>query len=794
MIGLGVHRYYRERDARGDEAGTSPGARVVSAVVPKLAERIVEFVEAGLNGKPQHRSWTIPFLLEVDPHAAAYIAARTTLNAVVTCKPLASAAGHVGSMLDNHVRLTLLGSDHPGLLNTTLRLIQTRNRVHRQGALRRAAREAGVSGLDWSQQQRTMVGMKLIDLLLEVQPDMAEIALRRQGKRTVYYVEGKREFIAKLEEAHERCAIASPVYMPMLVPPRDWTTPTNGGYLDEELNRQVNLVRVLHRATLDDVFSTNMPEVYDAVNSLQRTPWRVNQGVFKVFETLRDEQSQLAGLPFGDDEEPPARPADIPADVPLGDLSKDQQKRLKAWKVEAAAVYQGNAKRLSKRLGMVQTAYVAATMRDEEEFYFPYNLDFRGRLYSVPTGLTPQGDDLSKGLLEFARGKPLGEDGAYWLAVHVANVFGEADKLPLDERVQWTLDNEEAILDSGLRPLDGARFWATADGGDTAWTALAACREWTGYVLSGRSPEYVSHLPIAMDGSCSGLQHFSAMLRDSRGAAAVNLLPDGVCHDIYSEVAAKVELCLDDSAAGNSWRGKVVRKVVKQPCMTFAYSVTSRGMRDQIIDALNKLDDTGNYLDGLTYVEGANYLAPIVEECIRDTVVAAAGAMDWLQKAAEAASAEDLPIMWSTPTGFPVVQDRRKLKSKQVKVWFQGERVRLSVAEPTHALDKRAQRAGIAPNFVHSMDAAHLMRTVNAAVAEGIEDFAMIHDSFGCHAADTSEFNHLIRREFVRLYEEDVLAKFKAQTERQLLCELPDMPEKGDFELESVMDSDFFFA
>ena len=33
--------------------------------------------------------------------------------------------------------------------------------------------------------------------------------------------------------------------------------------------------------------------------------------------------------------------------------------------------------------------------------------------------------DLSRGLLQFAGGKPLGKDGLAWLEVHLANVYDE---------------------------------------------------------------------------------------------------------------------------------------------------------------------------------------------------------------------------------------------------------------------------------------------------------------------------------------------------------------------------------
>ena len=39
-----------------------------------------------------------------------------------------------------------------------------------------------------------------------------------------------------------------------------------------------------------------------------------------------------------------------------------------------------------------------------------------------------------------------------------------------------------------------------------------------------------------MDGSCNGLQNFSAMLRDEVGGKAVNLIPSDKPQDVYMEV------------------------------------------------------------------------------------------------------------------------------------------------------------------------------------------------------------------------------------------------------------------
>jgi DNA-directed RNA polymerase len=62
----------------------------------------------------------------------------------------------------------------------------------------------------------------------------------------------------------------------------------------------------------------------------------------------------------------------------------------------------------------------------------------------------------------------------------------------------------------------------------------------------------VSGLPVAQDGSCNGLQHFSALLRDEIGGKAVNLIPGDVPEDVYQRIADKVLSKLEERCA-YSW-------------------------------------------------------------------------------------------------------------------------------------------------------------------------------------------------------------------------------------------------
>src|SRR5690606_2015988 len=120
-----------------------------------------------------------------------------------------------------------------------------------------------------------------------------------------------------------------------------------------------------------------------------------------------------------------------------------------------------------------------------------------------------------------------------------------------------------------------------------------------------------------------------------------------------------------------------------------------------------------------------------------EVVIAARAAMDWLKEASKVASSAGMPVTWTTPAGFPVLQEYREETGVRVTAHIGGRQCNLIVNIAGTKLDRRRQTLGISPNFVHSCDASHMMLTTCLAAANGITSFAMIHDSYGTHAGNT---------------------------------------------------------
>ena len=121
-------------------------------------------------------------------------------------------------------------------------------------------------------------------------------------------------------------------------------------------------------------------------------------------------------------------------------------------------------------------------------------------------------------------------------------------------------------------------------------------------------------------------------------------------------------------------------------------------------------------------------------------------------------------LTWTSPTGFPIENSYCEEHDVITVNLKRGEvRIRHDIL-PDGCTDKvKLPKAldSAAPNFIHSLDAAHLVRTVNAAVAEGITDILTVHDSFYCLAPQATRFRDIILEQLAELYRDDPLAELR---------------------------------
>jgi DNA-directed RNA polymerase, mitochondrial len=793
---------------KGRESETTYGHALITRAIMPIAKGIREFLASESGSKAGRKPVAVQYLSLIEPEVAAFIAAKGVLDGIMTKQRLQGVAVKIGGMIEDEIRFQAFEEakrinpktgeeEHLKAYYLKVRNnlnTETSHYGHKRKVMLHSMQKMGVEWQDWSQTDRLHLGIKLVELVEQTTAVVERTMFVNRGKKEYYLsaTEVTLEWIkGKTDWGELMCAL----YQPMLIPPLDWDGPTGGGYLgaggwgkEAQPLGKLKVVKTRNKAYLEELYVQDLSLVYGSLNAIQKTAWKVNSDVLKVqTEMWRSSSHAIAGFPPRENQEKPAKPTDIETNL----------ESRKVWKRAAHKIIRENFKLGSKRLQVDMTIRMAEKFVNEEAIYFPHTLDFRGRIYAVPVGLNPQGHDIAKGLLTFAQGKPLGgERSANWLAIHGSNLFG-FDKVSLEERVEWVRQNQEHIVKSTEAPLDYL-WWEQAD---KPWQFLAFCFEWVGYLKQGLS--FVSCLPIALDGSCNGLQHFSAMLRDPIGGAAVNLTPSDKPRDIYQTVADKLieKLKVDRSTMAHLWLTfGITRKTTKRPVMVVPYGGTRHSGRDYILEYVNERLSVPGVVnlfgDSKAIFAACNFLSAYLWDSIRETVVAARDAMDWLQKVSAIVAKEEKPLNWTAPSGFKVQQAYPNTQKRTVKTQIAGTLVYLNLLEELPTLDRRRQAQGISPNFVHSLDAAALVFTVNACTGMGIESFAMIHDSYGTLAADTDTLRECLRQSFAAMYQFDVLEIFRDEIQAGLPegVKLPPLPTKGTLDINLVLQSDFFFA
>lgn len=784
MRARGKERYYAETTSaemenRGSE--TTYARKLIPAYFLPLADIIQKYLSIRSAG---HLGKYKSLIRGCTPEQCAFFTLQVVFNSIMNGKQLQHVANAIGTRLEDEQRFALFYTKNPGYVQTILdnwEDSKTKSQRHRSQTLSAMMTKQGHPWNKWTNVERMQVGLGLLDCVQKCSNILLIKSEFIRGK-TYTMLYPTPECLEWIQTHTELMSVLRPQFTPCIVPPQEWTSLYSGGYYSPDVQDIVPLVKFrspIHKKKLEEA-ELSVP--MEALNILQNTGYSINNRVLGVLKDVWKSNAQI--------DLPPTQPYSMPK-CPFNvqdksELNDEELLELKAWKSEMTALHTLETARVSKCLQTVRVLQLAEQYRKTEAFWYPLQMDFRGRVYTTVNGLSPQGTGFSKSLLHFVQEKPVTSDNAYrWFLIHGANCYG-FDKLTFDGRVQAIQTLHKQIITIANDPLGARDLWKDAD---DPWMFLAWAFEYSDIHTNGKT---TSRLPVFLDGSCNGLQHFSALLRDSHGARFTNVSPSDKPSDIYQEVADKVNaklLSSTDQTAKEWLEFKVTRVVTKKPVMTLPYGATKQNCVYSIVQSIL---DSNTQVFSCTPFKAALYLAPIVWESIESTVESATTAMSWLKGVASTAARAKVPMMWTPPNGLPVVHASYEVDVMKIKSILSTQNViKIGAFSDRLALHKMVN--GASPNFVHSLDASHLMATVTAGARKGLTSIACVHDSFGTHACDTGTLHKCIQEEFYNMYSShDPLQELKNTMEEFIT--LPDVPIKGDLDIATVLESEYIFS
>jgi len=794
MATLGVGRYRAKLESaksRESELESRHGQRLMRSMLPKYVEGIAEW-QKSVDKYDRKARYQLD-MLELEPKVIGYIAIKSVLDSISKRRPMSQVSIFLGARIEDELRCRFLCETNEEkaegiLLGAKRRRGDTAKLRHLRGSMRHETDKRGMPEWSkWALRDKLNMGLNMVELLRDTTGIIEYIyILENRRKRPTRYVTATPELLQWIEDYNTDRELLEPFWLPTVEVPKDWENVWDGGYDASAVHLPVVPFIKTRNMDLLRKIDGSLSEPMAAVNIIQQTPWRVNDRVLDVMNWSWDNNLAIGDIPSRKDEELLPTPSDI----------KTNPDANREWRRQAAKIYDLNLSTKSRRLLISKTLHLADKFRGSR-FFYPSQTDFRGRVYNIPSFLNIQGGDPSRGLLEFHRTEKIKtKEDARWLAIHGANVFGN-DKITLLEREEWAYGFSATAQRIATNPREELS-WADAD---KPWQFLAWCFEWAEWTKEGKLN---TRLPVSMDATNNGLQILSLLMRDRDGAYATNVSQTDTPQDIYGVVAARVISKLEEGAKEGDAVAKewltfgIDRKLAKRPTMVWPYGGTFYSCRAYVDewyqDCIRKEQRTNPFSEDLRY-KVTGYLAKLVWEAINETLDKPKQCMEWLQGIANLMSDKKLSIEWKTPSGFPVLQDYKGYTSKSVNTKISGRATYVCFRQEKDKLCRRSQRNGISPNFVHSLDATLLTKSVIEAHKEGVYDFAMIHDSFGTHSNNCEKFARILRAQTFSIFSVDLLRDLRAQLlASDETLDIPEPPEYGDFDPSEVLASTYFFS
>ena len=792
MRDRGIRRFRKrltEHKQRGEESFTNYGKTLLSNSIRPFSEGIKSFCEEGkkVSGvQPIARK----LLSLLEPDIIALIASKSIINCITISRRLTSAAINVASKIEDEVALRTFEEEKPehyGIVKADLDA-RSSGYQYKRRKLRESSQKNNIEWTVWTRSEKVHVGYKLIELMC-VHTGLCDVETIIKKNRREKKLVPTQQTMDWINNRNDFLEVLAPEYFPTIVAPRRWEegSTKGGGYYSRHI-KPLTLVKYRKRENLKHLENIEMPMVYKAVNAQQDTPYKINTFILDVLDKAWEKNIAIGGLPIAELLSLPVRPHDIETNKLARQL----------YRIESVKVHTDNARQKSKRLLFAKVRWMAHMIK-EKIFYHAHTLDFRSRCYQVTNYLNIQGVDFAKALHLLGTGKKITAEnkGDYWLAVTGAALFG-VDKVTREEQLKWVDENLELFKKIQEDPFVN-REWEIAD---KPFQFLAWVNEWVSFKNVGYG--YLSTFICNQDGSCNGIQHYSGILKHTASARAVNLGKSEKPQDVYTVVKDTVIenlKTMTDNPFAKLWlQFKVKRSTVKRAIMTSPYGSTRYSCSDFVDEDLVKRKDQGDeHPFGSSSFQACTFLSGVIWDSMGEVLSSARLGMSFLQNCAKVLSKNGHAIRWTNPVGFPVIQDYPEFKSMRVKTRMFGEIIKPRINVETEKYSVLRASNGLPPNFIHSQDSAHMMKVVCKAYDKGISHFCNVHDSFGTLAADSQVLADTIRETFVELYDNDCpLEGFKVSIEPTLSEEqrkkLPTVPEKGDFNIKEVLQSEFFFA
>jgi DNA-directed RNA polymerase len=204
----------------------------------------------------------------------------------------------------------------------------------------------------WNTSKKAKLGVWLL-ICCETCTGLINTVNRKLGKnQTPKYVEATKATLDWIEKVNSKEEILSPLYWPTIIQPRKWKGVYNGGYWNTVI-KQLPLIKTRNTNLLEEYNNRTdeMASMYQAVNHIQDTPWRINKNLYNLLKEIKEKGLSIGKLPPMEPLEEPISP------VPDKDATEwlanpENKERFIHFKREKERIKTYNVRTQSKRIAV----------------------------------------------------------------------------------------------------------------------------------------------------------------------------------------------------------------------------------------------------------------------------------------------------------------------------------------------------------------------------------------------------------------------------------------------------------
>jgi DNA-directed RNA polymerase len=264
MLRGGLDRYNKEVNdakAKGQESTTLYGLVLQQKYISAVSELINEDVRLMTSGKAGNHQTGLKLICQCLPTKAfdngvfldnrpeiwdtcSLIILKNTIDGISDDTTINKLAINIGLGLMHEARITQFQTQNKDSYTKTSRKLAGKNIPQNANRYQYKSRvwtymmkRNGLRFDDWTNIEKLHLGVKMISYLEKLGLVKHQNRKHRKDK-TVTYIEATPKIIEEIRNFNIKNELLFPKYLPMIAPPRDWSSPFTGGYYGKRFNKQ----------------------------------------------------------------------------------------------------------------------------------------------------------------------------------------------------------------------------------------------------------------------------------------------------------------------------------------------------------------------------------------------------------------------------------------------------------------------------------------------------------------------------------------------------------------------------